>query len=332
MDCVTRVFPIPMTTRAALISAAIVLMSSLPAAAVTVPEYRLAMQVAGAMGYAGESLFDLEYANVDGHSLELDLLLPDGAGPHPVIVSIHGGSWTKGTRDDGIAFLQVSRGYAVANIDYRLAPGSIYPAQIEDVKAAVRWLRANAARFDLNANAIGAMGYSAGGHLAALLGTTGDVDVLDGTGHGNLAFSSRVQAVVDYFGPTAFLKLAEQAPACTPGDANDPAAPPSVLIGCPIQDCPDKAAAANPITYVTPNDTPFLILHGLADCLVPWQQSQILHDALVANGVESKLILAPGLDHGSPLFLLPQFQREVETFLDRHLKNRPVRRTRPARR
>lgn len=296
------------------------------------PDLRVAMRVAGSMGYAGESLFDLEYANVNGQSLELDLLLPDGPGPFPVIVSIHGGSWTKGTRDDGIAFLQVSRGYAVANIDYRLAPGSIYPAQIEDVKAAVRWLRANAARFNLNPGAIGAMGYSAGGHLAALLGTTGDVEELEGTTHGNPGFSSRVQAVVDYFGPTDFLRIAEQAPACLLGDANDPAAPPSVLIGCPIQECPEKAAAANPITYVTLDDAPFLILHGLSDCLVPWQQSQILHDALEANGLESELILAPGLGHGSPLFILPQFQREVESFLDRHLKNRPARRTRPARR
>lgn len=321
-----------MKLRPALFSVVFCLLTSLPAAAVSLPDLRIALQVASSMGYAGESLYDLEYAYVGGQSLELDLLLPDGPGPFPVIVSIHGGSWTKGTRNDGLAFLQVSRGYAVANIDYRLAPGSTFPAQIEDVKAAVRWLRANAARFNLNPGAIGAMGYSAGGHLAALLGTTGEILELDGTGHGNLGFSSRVQAVVDYFGPTDFLKIAEQAPSCIPGDANDPAAPPSVLVGCPIQECPEKAAAANPIRYVTPDDAPFLILHGLADCLVPWQQSQILHDALEEQGVESKLILAPGLKHADPFFLLPVFQREVDSFLDRHLKNRPVRRTRPARR
>lgn len=283
---------------------------------------------------SAQSLFDLEYANVDGKSLKLDLLLPDGPGPFPLIVSIHGGSWNSGTRDQGIAFLQVSRGYAVANIDYRLVPGAIYPAQIEDVKAAVRWLRANASRFNLNPWRFAAMGYSAGGHLAALLGTSGGIEALEGAGHGNAGFSSRVQAVVDYFGPTDLLKLAEQAPACLPGDPNDPAQAPSMLIGCPIQECPEKTTAANPIHYVTPDDPPFLILHGLADCLVPWQQSQILHDALGDAGVESKLLLAPGLAHADPLFLLPVWQSQVEAFLDQHLKKPapPVRRTRPARR
>lgn len=284
-------------------------------------------------GLSAQSLFDLEYANVGGQSLKLDLLLPDGAGPFPVIVSIHGGSWDSGTRDQGIAFLQVSRGYAVANIDYRLVPGSIFPAQIEDVKAAVRWLRANATRFNLNPNRIGAMGYSAGGHLAALLGTSAGVEELEGAGHGNPGFSSRVQAVVDYFGPTDLLRLAEQAPACLPGDPDDPAQAPSRLIGCPIQECPEKTTAANPIHYVSPDDSPFLILHGLADCLVPWQQSQILHDALLEAGVESKLILVPGLAHADPLFLLPTLQSQVEAFLDQHLMRAgPARRTRPARR
>jgi acetyl esterase/lipase len=271
----------------------------------------------------------LEFADVGGQALYLDLFTPDGPGPYPVIVSVHGGSWTIGHRSEGLAFLQVNRGYAVANIDYRLAPGATFPAQIEDVKAAVRWLRANATRFQLDPSRIAVMGYSAGGHLAALLGTSGGVEELEGPGHGNAAFSSRVQAVVDYFGPTDLLKLKAQALPCMPGDPDDPTEAPSLFMGCPIQSCMEKTRSANPITYVTPDDPPFLILHGTADCLVPWQQSKILDDALKAAGVPSRLILVLFATHADPAFLL--YQDEVSAFLDQHLKTPRVRR-RPVRR
>ncbi|MEO8217811.1 MAG: alpha/beta hydrolase [Acidobacteriota bacterium] len=274
---------------------------------------------------AATTFADLEFASVAGQSLRLDLFLPSGPGPFPVIVSVHGGSWTSGTRDQGTAILQVGRGYAVANIDYRLAPEFTFPSQIEDVKASVRWLRANAARFNLNPNAIAVMGYSAGGQLAALLGTSADVSSLEGQALGNAGYSSRVSAVVDYFGPTDLLQLAAQAPACEPGDPNDPSEAPSLFIGCPIQSCPEKTESANPITYVTPDDPPFLILHGLADCLVPWQQSQILYDALTAAGVEAKLVLVPAARHADFLFLTSAVQNQVDDFLDRHLRSVPKR-------
>ncbi|HVT05686.1 MAG TPA: alpha/beta hydrolase [Thermoanaerobaculia bacterium] len=272
----------------------------------------------------------LEFANVDGQALKLDLYIPNAKAPYPVIVSVHGGSWTTGTRDEGTAVLQVSRGYAVANIDYRLAPGSRFPAQIEDCKAAVRWLRANAARFSLDSNAVGVMGYSAGGHLAALLGTTGDVQELEGIELGNPGFSSRVRAVVDYFGPTDLLKLASQALPCEPGDPNDPKEAPSLLIGCPIQSCPAATEKANPIQYVTADDAAFLILHGTSDCLVPWQQSQILYDALRVRDVDARLVLVPFAGHADRLFLSPTYQDKVNDFLDKHLKN--LKRPRGARR
>jgi len=274
-----------------------------------------------AVPHAATTYLNLEFANVDGQSLKLDLYLPNARGPFPVVVSVHGGGWTTGSRSDGTAVLQVARGYAVANIDYRLAPGSRYPAQIEDCKAAVRWLRANAARFNLSSTAIGVMGYSAGGHLAALLGTTGGVDELEGVELGNAGFSSRVRAVVDYFGPTDLLKLASQALPCEPGDPNAPGEAPSVLIGCPIQSCPVATEKANPIQYVTRDDAAFLILHGTGDCLVPWQQSQILYDALKAMGLDAKLVLLPLAGHADPAFLLPMYQDKVNDFLDKHLKN-----------
>jgi acetyl esterase/lipase len=275
---------------------------------------------------ATDTHLNLEFANVGGRSLRLDLFVPSGKGPHPVIVSIHGGSWTTGSREQGLAIAQLERGYAVANIDYRLAPDSIYPAQIHDCKAAVRWLRANSGRFNLDPGAIGVIGLSAGGHLGAILGTSSGVEALEGPELGNAGYSSRVQAVVDYFGPSDLLQMKEQALSCMPGDPDDPTEPPSLLLGCTLPECPDKAAAANPITYVTPDDPPFLLLHGTSDCLVPWQQSQILHRALRAAGVESTFILLPFATHGDFLFLVPPLQDEVNEFLDEHLKTKRPRR------
>lgn len=270
---------------------------------------------------ASRSYLGLEFENVDGQPLYLDLYLPDGPGPYPVVVSIHGGSWTGGTRDEGVAILQLSRGYAVANIDYRLAPQWTFPAQIEDCKTAIRWLRANSAKYWLDSRAIGVIGLSAGGQLAALLGTSGGVAALEGSDLGNAGYSSEVQAVVDYFGPTDLLQIKSEALACIPGDPEDPNEPPSLYLGCPILECQGKAEEANPITYVTPDDPPFLILHGTGDCLVPWQQSQLLDDALRAAGVDSTLILVPGAQHADPIFLL--YQDAVNQFLDEHLKLPP---------
>jgi len=270
---------------------------------------------------ASETYLNIEYAKPDGQSLYLDLYVPSGKGPFPVIVTVHGGSWTTGDRQQGLlnVITHLDRGYAIANIDYRLAPGAIYPAQIHDCKAAVRWVRANSGIYNLDPGAIGVVGFSAGGHLAAILGTSYGVEALEGN-LGNEGYSSRVQAVVDYFGPSDLLKIEEQALDCIPGNPNDPNEPPSLLLGCTLPECPDKAAAANPITYVTPDDPPFLLLHGTSDCLVPWQQSQILHNALRASGVESTLILVPFAAHADPLFLLPSVQNEVNDFLDEHLK------------
>lgn len=274
--------------------------------------------------------YAMEFANADGQSLKLDLFIPSGTGPFPVIVSVHGGSWTSGTRDQGLAVIQVDRGYAVANIDYRLAPQSIWPAQVEDAKAAVRWLRANSGRFDLDPGRVGVIGVSAGGHIGAVLGTSHGVTALEGIELGNAGYSSEVQAVVDYFGPSDLLKIREEALPCIPGDPNDPNEPPSQLLGCTLPLCPDTAATANPITYVTPDDPPFLLLHGTSDCLVPWQQSKILYDALRKAGVSAKLILVPFAGHADPLFLTSPIQKQVNDFLDQHLKG-PRPRRRPVR-
>ena len=262
----------------------------------------------------------IEYASPGGEPLLMDLRVPDTGGPHPVILYLHSGAWITGDRTGGPALRQAARGYAVASIDYRLAPDHIWPAQIEDAKAAVRWLRANAARFRLDPNRVGVFGASAGGHIGSVLGTSGGVEALEGIELGNAQFSSRVKVVVDFYGPSDLLKLEEQKLPCIPLDGNSPNMPPSLLMGCPIQQCKEKTATANPITYVTGDDPPFLIMHGMLDCLVPWKQSQILHDALVAGGVDSRMVLIPNGEHGGRQFDTASNQKVVDDFLDKHLR------------
>jgi len=184
---------------------------------------------------------------------------------------------------------------------------------LEDEKAAVRWLRANAERYNLDPNHFGAWGASAGGHLVALLGTAGDVKEFD-KGE-NLHVSSRVQAVCDYFGPTDFTRMS-QFPTRMDHDAAD--SPESKLIGGPIQQNHDKCQRANPITYLTKDDPPFLIVHGDKDPLVPHNQSQILFEPLKKVGVNVKFHTVEGGGHGG--FRDPTVEKMVERFFDEHLK------------
>ncbi|HSE98158.1 MAG TPA: alpha/beta hydrolase, partial [Blastocatellia bacterium] len=263
-------------------------------------------------------LLDVEYSRMGSKRLLLDLRLPQGEGPHPVIVWIHGGGWLSGDKGGGPALRQVARGYAVASINYRLSYEARFPAQIEDCKAAVRWLRANAAQYNLDADRIAAWGSSAGGHLAAMLGTSGGVADLEGSG-GNPGFSSRVQAVIDWYGPADLLKMESQSLACDLIDHDSILSPESQLVGCAIQSCPDKANRASPINYVTSDDPPFLIMHGTNDCLVPSLQSQDLYNALSAAGVEATLKLLAGAGHGGAAFATAENHRLVDEFLDLNL-------------
>jgi acetyl esterase/lipase len=273
----------------------------------------------------------IEYASPGGKPLLMDLHVPDGDGPFPVILFLHSGAWVTGDRFGGPAIRQAARGYAVASIDYRLAPQATWPAQIEDCKAAVRWLRANAARFHLDPDRVGVFGTSAGGHLGAILGTSGGDPALEGLSLGNAQFSSSVKAVVDLYGPTDLLKMDEQKLPCYPGlSANASYMPPS-LMGCAIQSCKEKTLTANPINYISPDDPPFLIMQGKADCLVPWQQSQLLYDALTSKGVDAALVLLPTAEHADDQFDEATNAAVVDAFLDRTLKG-TIARKRAARR
>ncbi len=255
---------------------------------------------------------DPEYVDKGHARNRLDLYLPEkAAGPLPVIVWIHGGAWSAGSKDNPTALPLAAKGFAVASINYRLSQHAIFPAQIEDCKAAVRWLRANAKKYNLDPDHIGAWGPSAGGHLVALLGTTGDVKELEGKG-GNAEQSSRVQAVVDWFGPTDLLKMR--------GTHDDATALEAKLIGGALQENKDKANKANPITYISKTTPPFLIMHGTQDPTVPFNQSELLEAALKKADIEATLVPVQGAGHGGAAFSSAENMRRIEEFFAKHLK------------
>ena len=250
---------------------------------------------------------DLEYIP-NGHARHrLDLYLPAVTSkPLPVIVSVHGGGWTSGDKRLCPAIRFATNGYAVAAINYLFSQHAIFPAQIHDCKAAIRWLRANAAKYSLDAEHIGAWGGSAGGQLVMLLGTTDGVKEFEGPG-GNENQSSRVQAVVDWFGPSDFLTLG-------PKDTR------TKLLGGDAQQNKPVAIKASPITYVSSNSAPFLIMHGDQDNVVALSQSEVFHEALKKTGAESTLVVVKGAGHSGPKFTSPENLKMIESFFARHLQ------------
>ena len=257
---------------------------------------------------------DLAYVS-NGHTLQkLDLYLPKGNKKVPLIIFIHGGAFTRGDKKDQDPAPFVSEGYAFASLNYRLSQDAIFPAQILDCKAAVRWLRANAEKYRLDPDRFGAWGTSAGGHLVVLLGTTGGTKIFD-VGE-NLEFSSRIHAVADWFGPTDFLQM--DAHKLSNGMGHDaPGSPESRLIGGAIQRNKEKVAVANPITYITGSAPPFLIAHGDADRLVPYHQSVLLEAALKEAGVPVTFYTVKGGGHGFRNSTADKLRRE---FFAKHLK------------
>lgn len=232
-----------------------------------------------------KTMRDIEYGRSGERRLLLDLYLPDKVGARPpLVVWVHGGGWRNGDKGTNCraAFL-VDHGYAVASIGYRLSGEATFPAQAHDCKAGIRWLRANADKYAFGPDRIGAWGPSAGGHLVALLGTSGVVPELEGE-CGTPEASSAVMAVCDWFGPTDLSRMSEHA-SHIDHDAAD--SPESQLLGGPVQEMKAAVAAANPITYVTGDEPPFLIMHGDQDMTVPYPQSVLLHEALSAAGGDS---------------------------------------------
>lgn len=265
-------------------------------------------------------LADLAYIENGHERQKLDLYVPGGTlRPVPVIIWIHGGAWRQGGKHANRFFPLVTSfiadGFAVASINHRYSQQAIFPAQIQDAKAAVRWLRTNATNYRLDPDRFVAWGGSSGGHLASLLGTTAGVREF-GDRDDRM---SRVQAVVDFFGPSDLLQMdAHRLPEGVVH--NVPTSPESQLVGGLISQKNAEVRQANPITYASADDPPFLIVHGDRDILVPHHQSVILAAALKAAGVPNILRTVPGGGHGDEGFRSAPLREWVAQFLQIHLR------------
>ena len=247
--------------------------------------------------------------------------------PLPLIVWIHGGGWQGGSKAGCPALEFLSRGYVVASVEYRFSQKALFPAQIQDCQAAIRWLRANSKKYNIAPDHIGVWGESAGGHLVALLGTSGGKKAFAAIG-GNDDQSDRVQAVCDFYGPADFHDVVEQAASdkdaknifkFSTGDE-----PYSKLIGVHVGSDKQKDDAVSPVHYVTKDNPPFLILHGSVDQLVPYAQSVELADDLEKAGVSVVLQKLPGAGHGGPQFGQPKMKELIANFFDKNLQGKDV--------
>lgn len=261
-----------------------------------------------------QKIADLVYSEPKGSPQLLDLYLPQDAGrtPSPVVVWVHGGGWKNGSKENPRAAFLVGHGYAVASINYRLTDEAQWPAQIDDCRNAVRWLRKHASTYRLNPRKIGVFGSSAGGHLVALMGTLPCPE--------DESVSSRVQAVCDWFGPSDLLTMPPNnvGHGRTAEDvANSNGAK---LLGQTVREVPDLARQVSAFYNVSPDDPPFLIMHGDLDPGVPLSQSTRLYHKLREAGVYAELEVVEGAGHGGPHFNTPAVQARVLEFFDRFLK------------
>ena len=259
--------------------------------------------------------YDVPFTTAGGAELRIDIVQPAmGDGPFPAVLVIHGGAWHEGGREENHRFLLelARRGFVAASPQYRFCPRDTFPAQLLDVKAAVRFLRSNAKGLKVNPERIGALGFSAGGHLALLLGLTGPADGFDGAESKGVP-SARVDAVVDFYGPVDlsardFSDEAKSFVAC--------------LTGAPAAEKPELAAKASPLTYVGSGDAPILAFYGAKDDLVPPSQAFALMEKLSRAGVPGRFEFVLGAAHGYSGESWERAWKEALDFLDANLKRR----------
>ena len=269
---------------------------------------------------------DVVYETVDDQKLMLDIAVPSAEGPFPLVICLHGGAWKAGSRKDlsrgvlwadfgngrgGLIESLAAEGYVAASVSYRLAPQSKFPAQIQDVKTAVRFLKANAKKYKLDPNRIGVVGFSAGGHLAALMGTATAEPKFETSLYSKQ--SSKINCVVDFFGPADLTLYTE-----TPGIEKSFMVP---LLGATSDEHMEIYQDASPVTYASKNSVPFLILHGTTDLIVPILHSKRLHAKLIQAGVESELVPVPFKGHGWFGDEARDSYARTLKFLDKHLKS-----------
>lgn len=253
-----------------------------------------------------ESWIDLNYMNDTLVSHRMDIYLPELSKPfYPTVCIVYGsaffGNNMKHIAYETLGSPLLDAGFAVVAVNHRSSRDAIFPAQIEDIQAALKFIRTHGSQYQIDTTFIGITGYSSGGHLSAMAGTSGE------------EYSTSVDAVVDWFGPTDFQSM----DSCGSTMVHDaPDSPESILIGGPIQENSELSARANPISYVDSDDPPFLILHGDSDPLVPHCQSAKLFRALQEAGVPSHFVLVPGAGHGPGLFEEKYFNMMCEFFLE----------------
>jgi acetyl esterase/lipase len=256
---------------------------------------------------------NIVYTKAGTEELKLDISRPQAKeGLFPAVVLIHGGAWRAGNKSDvrGMSSEFTKRGYVVVAPQYRFCPKETFPAQVHDVKAAVRWLKTNAKKYQVDPERIGAMGFSAGGHLALMLGLTGPSDGLEGDVPAG-APDSRVKAVVNYFGPTDL--AAKDIPLVSKPLVKD-------FLGGTPEAKPEAAAKASPLSFVSSDDAPMLTFQGTKDPLVPYTQAIKLADAMNSAGVAGRVELLIGATHGWTGAELDRTINETFQFFDRHLK------------
>ncbi len=260
----------------------------------------------------GSQVKNLQYAEVDGKPLLLDLYLPEKPEGSPLVVWVHGGGWKGGSKQKCFLKWLANFGYTVASINYRLVDVAKWPAQLHDCKAAIRWLRANSKTYGYNPDCVIAAGSSAGGHLVALLGTTGDNDELEGAVGGNGEQSSRVQAVVDYYGATDFLLRSKT----QSWKVNKPGSVVYNLLGGPANQLVEKAQQASAKFHVTPDDPPLLVFHGVKDTTVLMNQTDAIEEAYKKAGLPVTVFRLKNSGHGGIEFYTGKNAEHLCAFLE----------------
>ncbi|MHC4994262.1 MAG: alpha/beta hydrolase fold domain-containing protein [Planctomycetota bacterium] len=266
---------------------------------------------------------DILYATATGdsqppHQLLLDLYLPDHTQNPPLIVWVHGGAWRSGSKDKTPLTPLLDHGYAIASIDYRLSPVAPFPAQIHDIKAAVRFLRAKQKHYGYNAQRVAIAGSSAGGHLVALMGVTNGHQKLEGDVGDHTDQSSSVQATIDLYGPTNFLTILPQS---TPHGLGVRIPALQLLLRAQPENKPDLAKLASPVNHVDPTDPPLLILHGDQDPQVPINQSHELHALYKQHKLPVVFEVVHGAAHGGPQFYDTRRLNLMLSFLKKHIRH-----------
>ena len=268
------------------------------------------------MSYAQPKIVkDIKYATTPEKELLLDLYMPTNAIKPALMVWIHGGAWSGGSKENPPTEF-IEHGFALASINYRLSGEAKFPAQIHDIKAAIRFLRANAKKYGFDADKIIIWGSSAGGHLAALAGVTNENAALEGTLGENLQTSSKVQAILDYYGPTNLITILKQS---TPHGLNVRTPALELLFGKPVKDATAELNLASPVFHVDKNDPPLFICHGDQDIQVPVNQSIELYGKYKQAGLKVEMEFIYGAAHGGKEYTNPILIEQVLKFLKNNL-------------